>query len=129
MEGGAFTALHMFIGRPDWPVQIKDFQSLYGELQHGAVAKWRQVGTQLDLEDYELDAISAGQSDNEETNMTKVFELWKQQSLKQTWNDLIAAVDSTGCNLQLCEDLKEKYKAGMVLNFMMTTSSVDLLLF
>lgn len=64
-----------------------------------------------------MDAISAGQSDNDEANITKVFELWKQQSLKQTWNDLIAAVDNTRCNPQLCEDLKEKYKAGLLLNF------------
>ena len=98
-------------------MQIKNFQSLYGELQHGAVAKWREIGAQLDFEEYELDAISAGQSDNDEANMSKVFELWKQQSLKQTWNDLIAAVNDTECDPQLCEDLKEKYKAGFLSSY------------
>ena len=87
---------------------------MYGELQQGAVARWREVGIQLGFEIYELDAISAGQTEDCETNMYKVFEVWQQQSLKQTWNDLIMAVDATCCNPQLCEDLKETYKAGIV---------------
>lgn len=95
------------------PVQIKNFPSLYSELQQRTVAKWREVGIQLGFEIYELDAISAGQTDDCEANMSKVFEIWKQQSLKQTWNDLIMAVDATGCNPQLCEDLKETYKEGL----------------
>lgn len=47
--------------------------------------------------------------------MTKVFELWKQQSLKQTWFDVIEAVDATGHNPQLCKDLRETYQAGLLL--------------
>ena len=97
-------------------VQIKDFPLLFSELQTKAVAKWREVGRQLDLEEYELDAISAGQTNDDEANITKVFELWKQQSLKQTWNDLITAVNDTGYDPQLCEDLKEKFKAGLIFN-------------
>lgn len=94
-------------------VQIKDFPSLYSELQKYA-AKWRDIGTQLDFEVYELDNISAGQTNDNEANMTKVFELWKQQSLKQTWYDLIEAVKATGRNPQLCEDLKKTYRTGLL---------------
>ena len=97
------------------PVQIKNFPSLYSELQQGGIAKWREIGTQFGFELYELDAISAGQSDDSEANMTKVFELWKQQSLKQTWLDVIEAVSATGHNPQLCEDLRETYQAGLLL--------------
>ena len=98
------------VGRP---VQIKNFPSLYSELQQGGIAKWKQIGTQLGFELYELDAISAGQADDSEANMTKVFELWKQQSLKQSWFDVIEAVSATGYNPQLCEDLQETYQAGL----------------
>lgn len=94
-------------------MQIKNFPLLYSELQRGAVAKWREVGIQLGFEAYELETISAGQTDDCEANMTKVFELWKQQSLKQTWHDLIEAVSATGSNPQLCEDLRERFKAGL----------------
>lgn len=97
------------------PVQIKNFQLLYSELQRGGVAKWREIGSQLGFEVYELDAISAGQTDDDEANMIKVFELWKQQSLNQTWHDLIEAASATGCNPQLCEDLQERYKTGLSL--------------
>jgi len=78
------------------------------------VHKWKQLGLQLGLELYELDAISADYKDDPEENMTKVFELWKQQSLKQTWNDLIEAIKSTGLNKQLLDDLKTKYKTGLL---------------
>lgn len=86
---------------------------MYTELQQGAIGKWREVGIQLGFEVYELDAISAGQTDNCEDYMTKVFEIWKQESLRQTWNDLIMAIHNTGCDPQLYEDLKEKYKEGL----------------
>ena len=85
---------------------------MYGDLSRGAVHKWKQLGLQLDLELYELDAISADYKDDPEENMSKVFELWKQQSLKQTWNDLIEAINRTRLNKQLYENLKTKHESG-----------------
>lgn len=104
------------------PVQITDFASVYGNLSRGAVHRWKQIGLQLGLESYELDAISADFKDDPEENMSKVFELWKQQSLNQTWNDLITAIKSTNLNLKLPKDLKTKYNTGLLCFSVCTTA-------
>lgn len=96
------------------PVSIKDFASVYSALSKRAVHKWKQIGIQLELESYELDAIAADSKDDPEENMSKVFELWKQQSLHQTWNDLIQAVRQTNTNQQLLDDLTAKHGSGLL---------------
>ncbi|XP_065905041.1 uncharacterized protein [Dysidea avara] len=101
------------LAREKLSIQIESFASVYGDLSRGAVHKWKQLGLQLGLESYELDAISADYKDDPEENMSKVFELWKQQSLKQTWNDLIEAIKRTRLNKQLYEDLKNNHERGL----------------
>ncbi|XP_065884691.1 uncharacterized protein [Dysidea avara] len=87
-------------------VQIKDFDSVYSDLSHGAVHKWKEIGLKLGLKSCELNEISADYKDDPEENMKKVFELWKDQSLNPTWKELIAAVERTRLNPQLSQTLR-----------------------
>ena len=96
------------------PVQIKDFGSVFSAINEQAPCKWKQIGQQLNLDSYKLEGIAEGVSDDFEKHMSKVFTLWKQQSLRQTWNDLIKAVKQTKVNPQLCEDLETQHKEGLL---------------
>ena len=61
-----------------------------------------------------MEEIAEDVSDDSEENISKVFTLWNQQSLKQTWNDLIKAVKQTKVNPQLCKDLETKHEKGLL---------------
>jgi len=87
-------------------------------LSRGAVHKWKELGVQLDLESYELDAISADYRDNPEENMTKVFELWKDQSPKPTWKLLIEAIEQMRLNPQLSQTLRNVYQKSKFLRYL-----------
>ena len=94
------------------PVQIKKLTSVHDILSQGAVHKWKQLGLQLGLKESKLDTISADYKDDPEENMTKVFKLWKTQSLQPTWKNLIAAIEQTRLNLQLSQTLRNLHQKG-----------------
>ena len=96
------------------PLQITDFRLVYNVLRQGAISSWKPLGMQLGLTSDKLNEISADCRDNDyERHIERVFELWKQQSQKRTWKDLIRAIEVTTVNPQLCMDLSVKHLAGM----------------
>ncbi|XP_065904819.1 uncharacterized protein [Dysidea avara] len=94
------------------PLQITDFRLVYNVLRQGAISSWKPLGMQLGLTSDKLNEISADCRDNDyERHIERVFELWKQQSQKRTWKDLIRAIEVTTVNPQLCMDLSVKHLA------------------
>lgn len=96
------------------PVQIVEYASVFQAINKQAAFRWREIGVQLDLQSYVLDAISADSRDDPKENMSEVFRLWKEQSQNQTWNSLIKAIKITNDNEQLYENLKTKHRAGLL---------------
>lgn len=86
---------------------IRSLRDLHTELIP-VVAKWRQLGEQLDVPEHVLRTIAAYGGDDPEQCITEVLTRWSEQKA-HTWKILIDAIAATGRNAELVEKLQRKY--------------------
>jgi hypothetical protein len=67
-----------------------------------------QMMTNLDIEDYKLEAIKAN-NDTIEERRRKAFRLWLQQTPNASWDPIIVALRAVG-EMTLAEELERKYQ-------------------
>ena len=86
---------------------IRSYSDLHVELEP-VVARWRQLGEQLNVPDHILRTIEAYGGDSPEECITEVLTRWAEQK-EHTWGILIDAIAATNMNVELVEQLREKY--------------------
>ena len=90
---------------------IQNQRDLHIELEP-VTAQWKSFAEQLGLPDYIIRTIAASGGSNPEECITEVLTRWAQQ-MAQSWRILIDAIDSTKTNVNLAEQLREKYRSEL----------------
>ena len=57
-------------------------------------SKWRQLGTQLNIDQHLMDNIEHDHSNDCEGCCSKMFTEWLDSNPTASWNDIITAVDN-----------------------------------
>jgi len=102
---------------------IKNQRDLHIQLEP-VTAQWKPFAGQLGLEDYVIRTIAASGGSSPEDCITEVLTRWAQQ-MTQSWRILIDAIDSTKANVNLVEQLREKYHSELSENNVIIPSVVS----
>ena len=92
---------------------IRSYSDLHVELEP-VVARWRQLGEQLNVPDHILRTIEAHGGDDLEKCITEVLTRWTEQK-PHSWKILINAIAATNSNVELVEELRRKYHGMLTL--------------
>jgi len=90
---------------------IRNQRDLHIELEP-VTAKWKPFAEQLGLPEYTIRTIAASGGSNPEECITEVLTRWAQQ-MTQSWGTLIDAIKSTNTNVNLVEQLRDKYRSEL----------------